>query len=184
MWAAHARLINGACISELGEPERGLELMNAAYELWTSTGTVITCSFYLALRAATCAVLGRVDEGLVLINEACRLIKVHGERYYEPEVLRIRGELLLLRARSGSSVDIGLADDAFGEAMHSARLLEFRSLELRIATSLARSYLAEGQTDRAVESLQSALDGLVQGFETRDQKVARELLSKLSDGAT
>ena len=183
MWSAHARLIHGCCVSELGDPQRGLALMDEAYELWASTGTIVTRTVYLALRAPTCAALGRVDEALQLINEACRIIKEHGERYYEPEVLRIKGELLLLKYPPQDGNIAPLADAAFSDAQASAQVLGYRSLSLRVATSMARRCQQRGETAVAIDLLQNALSVLTEGQATRDQRSACVLLAELGGSA-
>lgn len=179
MWSAHARLIHGSCVSDLGDPQRGLELMDAAYELWASTGTIVTRTFYLALRATACAALGRVDEAIDLIEEACRIINEHGERYYEPEVLRIKGELLLLKYPPQNDGAAPLADAAFSEARSSAQALGYKSLSLRIAISMARRQSSAGRNAAARDLLRAAMMPLTEGHSTRDHQVARDLLTRL-----
>jgi predicted ATPase len=184
MWAAHARIIYGCCISELGDPQRGGDLMDLGYAQWTATGTVITRTFYLALRAPTCALLGRVDQALELINEACRIIAEHGERYYEPEVLRIKAELLLQQQRADEAGNGELADALLLQAQESARELGFPSLGLRVATSLSRRCQEGGNTSAAIAMLQAALAALTQGHDTRDQRIARKLIAQWNDEGT
>ena len=181
MWTAHARLIHGCCLGELGDPEHGLAMMDAAYALWTSTGTVVTRTFYLALRASACAALGRVAEGLALVDEACRIVREHGERYYEPEVLRVKGDLLLLQRAHDRADNFALADAAFAAARDAARTLGYHSLGLRVASSMAQRSLQCGQKGAAFAMLQDALDALPEGKTTRDQIVARQLLAAASD---
>ena len=181
MWTAHARLIHGCCLGELGDPEHGLAMMDDAYALWTSTGTVVTRTFYLALRANTCATLGRVAEGLALLDEACRIVREHGERYYEPEVLRVKGELLLLQSAHDQVDNFTEADTAFAAARDAARALGYHSLGLRVATSMARRSLQLGQKGTACAMLQHALHAVPEGKPTRDQLLARQLLGLAGD---
>lgn len=155
-------------------------MMDDAYALWTSTGTVVTRTFYLALRANTCATLGRVAEGLALLDEACRIVREHGERYYEPEVLRVKGELLL-QGTHGPADNFALADSAFVAARNAARTLGYHSLGLRVATSMARRSLQLGQKSAACAMLQHALHAVPEGKATRDQLLARQLLGLASD---
>jgi class 3 adenylate cyclase/tetratricopeptide (TPR) repeat protein len=180
MWSAHARLIYGCCISELGDPERGLALMDEAYELWISTGTVITRTFYLALRAAACVTSNKVSLGLELVNEACRIIDVHGERYYEPEVLRIKGELLLVNSRSDAAKDEQVAEEFFQKANRSAVLLGYHSLALRVSLSESKLHLQRGRKVEAIAALQEALQRLTEGGDTRDQIEAKKMLALLT----
>ncbi|MES2948041.1 MAG: AAA family ATPase [Pseudomonadota bacterium] len=179
MWAAHARIVYGFCVSERGDPERGRTLMDAGYEQWTSTGTVITRTFYLALRAPTSAVQGRMVEALQLINEACRIVTEHGERYYEPEVLRIKAELLLQQSPVDGPDNGILVDALFAQAKTSAAELGLPSLALRVATSMARRCQQQGRNAAAIDMLNTALSALNEGHDTRDQRVARELLVQL-----
>jgi class 3 adenylate cyclase/tetratricopeptide (TPR) repeat protein len=179
MWAAHARIVYGFCVSERGDPERGRTLMDLGYAQWTSTGTVITRTFYLALRAHASAVQGRRVEALRLINEACRIVTENGERYYEPEVFRIKAELLLWESPVGGTDNEILADALFAQAKTSAKVLGLPSLTLRVATSMARRCQQQGRDAAAIDLLSTALSALTEGHDTRDQKVARELLVQL-----
>jgi predicted ATPase len=180
MWTAHAQLIHGSCISEQGDPERGLQLMDTGYALWTSTGTIVTRTFYLALRAPAYAAVGRIAGALDLINEACRIVTDHGERYYEAEVLRIKGELLLLQATRQGADSLALADATLAQAQTTALALGYHSLGLRVATSMARRHAQSGDKAAAVRGLQAALTALKEGHATRDQRVAREMLAQLT----
>ena len=122
-------------------------------------------------------------EALQLIDEACRIIKEHGERYYEPEVLRIKGELLLLKYPPESDGSAPLADSAFSDARTAAQMLGYQSLSLRIATSMARRCQQQGETAAAIDLLQNALAVLTEGQATRDHSRARALLAQLVDPA-
>lgn len=179
MWTAHAQLMHGSCLSEQGDPKQGLALMDAGYTLWESTGTIVTRTFYLALRCAACIALGRTAQALALIDEAARIVREHGERYYEPEVLRIRGEALLLDAAQRGVEAMTQADAAFAQAAAAARELGYHSLGLRVAISMARRCRQLGDHRQATSLLRDALSALHEGKETRDQRVARELLAEL-----
>ena len=72
VWLAHARLMRGRVVAELGDTAAGIEEMRQAYELWSATGAVVTTPFYLALRAEGFALGGRPDEGLALLEDAWR----------------------------------------------------------------------------------------------------------------
>lgn len=95
VWLAHARIMHGWAIAHLGRPQDGLAEIVAAYGLWTSTGAVVTCAFYLALQAQAQAVAGAPQQGLALLQQAYATATQHGERYFEPELCRLQGELLI-----------------------------------------------------------------------------------------
>lgn len=180
MWTAHARLVKGSCIAELGDAQGACALMEDAYASWTSTGTMLGRSYYLALRAPVSAALGRIDEGLSLIDEAGRIIEQHGERYYEPEVFRIRGDLLHLKAIDSAEHLQTDADAALAKARDSAYTLGYHALGLRVATSMAQQRQRQGRRNDAAAVLQQALAQLDEGYSTRDQRVARALLASVS----
>ena len=71
--------------------------MRAGYELWSSTGAVVTTPFYLTLRAEGLALDRRYDEALALVQEALSIVERTGERYHEAEVRRLTGRLLWQR---------------------------------------------------------------------------------------
>jgi predicted ATPase len=55
-------------------------------------------TMYLACLAEGYRSAGRVEDGLVTIAEAVQLVEKNDERFYEAEVWRIKGELLLMQA--------------------------------------------------------------------------------------
>jgi class 3 adenylate cyclase/tetratricopeptide (TPR) repeat protein len=180
MWTAHARFIHGRCISELGELQRGLDLMDSAYELWTATGTIVTRTFYLALRADTNGSLGNIDKGLALIDEALELIRTHGERYYEPEALRIKGELLVRKSDGNDQALLNDAEKTLLAAQSCAEQLAYYSLGLRCAISLASLYITRESKDKAIEILNAALNRLQEGGQSRDQQTAKNMLKSIA----
>ena len=176
MWTAHARFIHGCAVAALGEPERGLNLMDAADALWASTGAVLTRSFYLTLRAQVSASLKRAAPALNLIEQAWAIVTTHGERYYEPEVLRVKGELLLAFGTEPDDERQQAARSLFDDALAAARVRQLKSLELRTATSLARLLWRQGRGDEAGALLQAALDQISEAIATQDYQEARRLL--------
>ena len=103
-----------------------------------------------------------------------------GERFYESELYRLRGELTL---RTGGSSAIPAAERDFLRACAVSREQNARWLFLRAATSLAA--IVHGTVDGRVQLLTEALAGISEGLELPDVRIARELLDRLNaDGAT
>ena len=94
VWLAHAKMLRGRIVAELGGVDDGIREMLQAYGMWTKTGAVVTRPFYLAMLAEGYALAGRVAEGLAALDNAREIIRTCGERYYEPEIQRLAGELL------------------------------------------------------------------------------------------
>jgi predicted ATPase len=92
-----------------------------------------------------------------------------------PELLRIKGELLLLRRATGTTE----AEDIFRQALDEARRQETLSWALRAATSLARLLRDRGRPADAIPCLQPVYDRFTEGFDTADLKTAKAVLDDL-----
>jgi ATP/maltotriose-dependent transcriptional regulator MalT len=95
--------------------------------------------------------------------------------FLAPEIRRLEGELLLQEA--GSSADG--AEAHFRAAIDIARTRAEKSLELRAATSLARLLAARGRRDEARQQLADVYAWFAEGFDTRDLRLAKALLTEL-----
>ena len=98
-----------------------------------------------------------------------------GERWYEPELHRLKGALLLQQSSSNHTE----AESCFHQAMAVAQNQHAKSLELRVATSLARLWQQQGKTAPALQRLAEIYDAFAEGFETADLRQAKVLLEKL-----
>ena len=176
VWLAHARLMRGRVVAELGDSAAGIEEMRQAYELWSATGAVVTTPFYLALRAEGLALGGRPDEGLALLDDAVAIVNRCGERYYEAEIRRLFGQLILQSAASAGLDRSAEAESWLREAHHCAQARNLRSLALRCATTLANLWHNQGRHAEAIELLKPAYEVINEGAGTRDLVKARELL--------
>ena len=109
------------------------------------------------------------------MEEAQRFVAESGERWYEPELHRLRGELTL--AAGGARDEARLAFEA-ARAIAGER--GARSLELRAAIRLARLDAEAGERQRARALLAPVYGRFTEGFETPDLIEAKELLDALS----
>lgn len=182
VWLAHARLMRGRLLTQLGQIEAGLALMRRGYAQWTDSGAVVTRSFYLAMQAEGLSLADRPEQGLSLLAEALALVARHGERYYEPELLRLDA---LLRRQAGlagpEAVEMGLR-----QALLSAQTLGLCSLALRAATALADHCRDQARVFEALTILNPAYDAISEGRNTADLLEAgrlREALGIAVDGA-
>jgi predicted ATPase len=98
----------------------------------------------------------------------------NGERFYEAELLRLKGELLLKRA----ALDDGGA--CFRQAITVARRQSAKTWELRATTSLARLLAKQGKENEGREMLAEIYGWFTEGFDTADLKDAKALLEELS----
>ena len=118
--------------------------------------------------------LGRLDEALCLLDESFQFIERSGQQYYEAELHRLKGELLLSRNASNEAQ----AEQSFRTAIDIARRQHAKSWELRATTSLAR--LLRGTNRAEKRSMLAEIYGwFTEGFDTPDLKDAKALLQEL-----
>jgi predicted ATPase len=115
----------------------------------------------------------RLDEALVALDDAMEGEDGHG--WYAPELLRIKGEVLLQQA-----ADLSLAaEDCFSQAAQIAREQGALFWELRVALSVARLRVSQGRHHEARAPLASVYDRFTEGFGTADLQAARTMLEGL-----
>jgi len=116
---------------------------------------------------------GQRDEGLRLVTEALERTQ-SGERSWEAELYRLKGELLLSQASPPEE-----AEACFQQALDVARRQEAKSLELRTAMSLARLWQRRGKRPEAYALLAPVYGWFTEGFDTADLQEAKALLEEL-----
>jgi predicted ATPase len=116
---------------------------------------------------------GRVADGLATVE---RGIDRSQRGWLAPELLRIKGELLLSQGTTGTTEAV---EDIFRQALDWARAYGSLSWELRAATSLARLLRDQGRHADAIACLQPIYDRFTEGFGTADLIAAKQLLDDL-----
>jgi predicted ATPase len=116
---------------------------------------------------------GEAAAGLRAVNDALERIEHTLERRWQPELLRLKAELLLAE-------DAGAADaarDSLHQALALARRQKNRPLELRAAMSLYRlERHHQGRCDG--HQLQTACSAFTEGYDEPDLREARTLLQE------
>jgi predicted ATPase len=119
--------------------------------------------------------LGHIEDGLQALAEAHTLVEQQEERWWEAEVYRLRG-VLLLRQPGTSQAE---AETWLQRALDVARRQEAKSLELRAAVSLSRLWQQQGKRTEAYELLAPIYGWFTEGFDTVDLQEAKALLEAL-----
>ena len=119
--------------------------------------------------------MGRMADGLRVLDHAQALIEAHRERWWEAEVYRLKGELLLRQP----DPELGLATTCLQQALTIAHRQEAKSLELRAAVSLSRLWQQQGRRDDACQLLAPIYNWFTEGFDTADLQEAKALLESL-----
>lgn len=170
---AKGEFFRGWARASLEDPSGGLSEMLHGIASERDTGTPEDFALYYEMLAEIYARAGRLEEGLRAVGDAFAVAERCGIVFWNAELHRRRGELLL------ASGERGAADACFQDALSCARAQEARSLELRAAVSLARLYLEEGESPKASAILRPVYESFVEGFDTPDLVEARQLVEAL-----
>lgn len=175
-WGALCVIVLGSTMAASGDVAAGLGEMRRGLEAWQATGAGIMIPVFLAFIAEAEVARGDVAAALRIIDDGFRRIDVYGERLYEAELHRLRGEAFLTDATS----DPTRAESCFLRAIDVAREQLARSLELRATASLARLWHRRGRAQDARRLLAEAARWFTDGLETRDLRDAHHLLQQLA----
>jgi predicted ATPase len=115
------------------------------------------------------------EAGLTVLTEALTHVDKTGERWYEPELYRLKGELLLQQ----NSDNQAKAESCLHQAITIAQNQQAKSLELRATSSLARLWQYQGKRQEARDLLAPIYGWFTEGFDTADLKDAKALLDEL-----
>jgi predicted ATPase len=174
-WKAIGLLNRGNALALSGKASDALETMVPGINAWRSTGATIWMPLWLSHLARSYAVLGQFDDARRCISEAMKAIETTKEKFYEAEVSRIAGQIVL----KSPVPDVLIAEEYFERALAIARKQQAKSLELRAAMSLARLWRDQGKVQQARELLAPVYGWFTEGFDTRDLKEAKALLNEL-----
>jgi predicted ATPase len=150
--------------------------MRQGIAAWEATGAAFHCPHHLALLAEPYAKVGQIEEGLEVLSKALEVVERTGERYYEAELHRLRGELLRMQGETGDEK----VEACFRKTLEVARRQEARSWELRAAMSMSRLWQSRGRREEAHKLLAGIYGWFTEGFDTPDLKEAKALLEDLS----
>ena len=176
-WRTLGSILKGWLLDQRGESELGICMYEKGVDGYRATGAKLGLSWFLGLKGELLAKSGRVDEGLLVVDEALSHIAETDERYYEAEAHRIKGELLLKQCRPSSTAT---AEASFRTSLEVARRQQAKIWELRAATSLARLLSRQERSRDAIIILNEIYDWFTEGFDTPDLKDARRLLDELN----
>ncbi|PJG54342.1 ATPase [Bradyrhizobium forestalis] len=174
LWGLWARAFNAAVVAKRGDVAIGLPLLR---EELNRAGDARFLPRFLPLLGELAACFGEADQfdrGLDVIEDVLTRCNDRQELWYLPELIRIKGELMLGSARHSED-----AEPRFREAMEIAGRQGARFWELRCAISLARLKMGAGRNADALAVLKNASGSLTEGAEIADMRTARALMVQL-----
>ena len=176
VFGASGAVLLGWSIAAQGDTGEGLTVIEAALKTLREMDADLRRSYFLWLLADTYARAGDHTRGLEAITEALAFVAERGEHWWEPEIHRLHGELLLMT----SAEDHVDAEAAFGRAVEIARQQSAKSPEMRATMSLARLWADQGKRQVAHDLLAPVYNRSTEGFDTPDLREAKALLGELA----
>jgi predicted ATPase len=132
LYSAMAEIMKGWTLSEEGREQEGIDRMRDGLAALEGTATALVRPHFLGLLAEALAKVDRIDEASAVLDEATTIVDNNGERYYEAELYRLKGELLLKRDKRVE------AENCFKRSLEIAKSQKAESWQLRTELSLAR----------------------------------------------
>jgi adenylate cyclase len=180
----------GAALAAQGHYEEGITKMRQGLAAQHATGGRILQQLWLALQVEAYIETGQFEEAWTVLEEALTIRPKYGDRYWEEEVHRLSGELLLAeedKKQKSENTDPrflnpdprGKAEACFWRAIETAREQKTKSLELHAAASLARLWQRQGKRAEAHNLLSEVYNWFTEGFDTKDLQDAKAPLESL-----
>jgi predicted ATPase len=164
----------GFALTALGQPREGLDAMAQSLSMFQAIGAVCCTPWIFVMQADAYAKLGQPQDAFTCLDNAAQTIEATEERFVEPDLHRVRGELL---NRAGDAV---AAEDNYYLALAEAQKRTSKLYELRAAMSMARLWRDQDKPAQARELLAPVYGWFTEGFDAGDLKEAKALLDELA----
>jgi predicted ATPase/DNA-binding SARP family transcriptional activator len=182
MWLTMANILRGWTRVEQGEIEEGIVQMRENLMAYRAMGMELDTPYSLTLLAKAHGQSGQITTGLERLDEALALVEKTVGHYWEVELYRLKGELLLQTEARAEALRQAQdeAEKCFWQAIEVARRQRGKSLELRAVMSLSRLWQGQGKRKEARQMLAEIYGWFSEGFATADLQEARALLEALT----
>jgi predicted ATPase len=184
IWESMGTMLRGWALAQQDKSEEGIEQLQQGLVSWRFIGAEVSLPYYLALLAEAYRKTEQFEKSMQLLTEALILASTNGDRWWEAELHRQRGELLLQQRKSrkvnkpkGAESEV---EGCFLRAMDIAHNQKAKSLELRAAMSISRLWNFQNKEKSARQLLVNIYEKFTEGFDTEDLKEAAILIQSLS----
>ena len=178
--ASRGTVVYGWALGMTGQPEAGIAKLREGLDDYLATGGKVLRLYILALLAEVYGASGHPEAGWQALSKGLDDLTHIETHFYEAELYRLEGGLLLQQAVP----DASQAETCFHRALEVARRQGAKSWELRTATSLARLWQSQGKRQDAYKLLAPLYAWFTEGFDTADLIDAKRLLDELSADMT
>jgi predicted ATPase len=170
------RFLRGWALAMQGDAADGVAQLRQGLAAIQGMGLELMRPYGLSLLAEAYGQAGQPEVGLQVLAEALTLVAETEERWWEAEVIRLKGALLLQLPIP----ETHQAEACFQQALAVSRGQQAKALELRAAMSLTRLWQQQGKRDDARALLAPIYGWFTEGFDTADLREAQALLQELA----
>jgi class 3 adenylate cyclase/predicted ATPase len=174
-WGGWGTVQRGCVLALTGKVTEAVQNITSGIAEMRSTGTTLWMPLFLSSLALANAEAAQLDQAWANIHEAMTTLETTKENWYEAEINRVAGAIVLL----GTEPDAGKAEAYFASALEVARKQKAKSWELRAAMSMARLWRDQGKREQARDLLAPVYGWFTAGFDTLDLREAKSLLDGL-----
>jgi predicted ATPase len=171
LWRIAGEAFEGWALTKTGEEKEGTAQLEAAMANWEKTGAGLFRIYWLTLLADVYGTTGQAERGLKLIDEGLDICEMNNERWWEADLLRLKGDLLLLQGAETQ------AEEYLLKACELAVQQEALSLELRATMGMCRLLMKRGRGQEGRAMLAEVYEKFTSGFDTGDLREARAILN-------
>ena len=175
MWYQLAKASCGVALIELGQTSDGMVMIRESLTEGERMGIRFNSPYHLAALGIAAAKAQQWEEAANYLTEAANQVEISGQRWYEGEIYRLRGELLLAQGAEEAQAESSLV-----RSLEIVRAQHARSWELRTSTSLAKLWQSQGKRQEAHDLLAPLYNWFIEGLDTKDLKEAKALLEELA----
>ena len=188
LWEAAATVMKGWALTAQNRSEAGIAMIRKGIAAWEKTRAELQLPLFLALLAQAYQRTRQYTLALQTLDAALSIVTRTGERAYDAELTRRKGELCLVLGKETEAIGEKDATSAaikaesyFQEALAIARRQGAKSWELRAALSLSELWCTQDRFREAYNLLRPIYVWFSEGFDTKDLQRTKRLLEKLKN---
>jgi class 3 adenylate cyclase/tetratricopeptide (TPR) repeat protein len=174
-WEGWAPALRGWALLVLGRQQEGYDMLLRDLDRLRQAGAEIGWTFFCCLLAHARLRMGLISEGLAAVTEGLARGARTGEHLEDPELHRLRGELLLREGEAAKALS------EFQEAIQIAHRSGARCIEMRATLSWCHLLLEQGRSREAQRLLLELFESFPSGLDSSEIRVARALLVRIHE---